>query len=56
VKPDGLIKELFYLTSGERLVQSTRCGGIRHITRPNGPEEVSSWLGHGSAILTVIAG
>jgi len=36
-------------------VQSTRCGDIKHITRPNGPEEVSSWLGDGSAILTVIA-
>ena len=56
VKPDGLNEELFYFTWGERLVQSTQCGGIKHITWPIGPEEVSSWLGHGSAILTVIAG
>jgi len=47
VKPDGLIKEFPYLTWGERLVQSRHCGGSKHITRPNWPEEVFSWLGHG---------
>jgi len=36
-------------------MQSTQCSDIKHITRPNEPKEVSSWLGHGSAILTVIA-
>jgi len=35
--------------------QTIFCGGIKHITQSNGPE-VSSWLGHGSGILTAIAG
>ena len=56
VKPDSLIEEIFYLTWGERLVQSRQWGGIEHITRLNGPEEASSWLENGSAILTATAG
>jgi len=44
---------------GESLRHASEKYGVprssKHITPPNGPE-VSSWLGHGSAILTVIAG